>query len=234
MPGIEEIVRKDQLIREFGLELIGRLGTDKERRRKDINHIQTKLRAVARLCQEMRQISGTKLFMNDYVHPQHFRLVLRATKQLALKSPSLGVTLGHYVKHLVMLKKSQGIEQGNQQIRRDAEDFKDLMDARWMSQVTTVTRRRQNLAKLNVRVELPTTKDLVAASEFFKQRINTETNPHLLSKFCLAQLIMFNKRRPMEVAEITKEDFKMVYQCHQDNAEVLNSLDVTEKALVKR
>lgn len=235
--GVEVIVREDELIQSFGTEQLGRLGTDDERRTTDLNNIKTKLRSVARLCERIRCITNTKLFMTDYIQTKHFASVMQAAKDLSAVSPQLTITLGHYMRSLVLLKISASIAAESTHQRQQADDFKHLMEAHWRTQVATVTRRRQKLRKLNKTEEIPETEDLVKLSDYLKRRIETETDEAEVAKLCLTQLILFNKRRPLEVAELTKDDFQSLSSNsdnQSDNKELLESLSQTERMLAKR
>lgn len=233
--GVEKVVREDTIIRDFGIELLGRLGTADERRTTDLNNVKTKLRSVARLVTRIRTNTGTTLDLNGYLSPKHFSNVVKASKDLAAVSPQLTIALGHYVRSAVLLKLSFAIGSENMQMRREAEDFKTLMEAHWKSQVSTVTRRRQKLRHLNKDDELPDTEDLVTFSQYLKNKIQSaSTGEEDMAKLCLAQLILFNKRRPLEVSELKKADFKLISRKTDANREVLASLTQTERMLATR
>ena len=82
--------------------------------------------------------------------------------------------------------------------------------------------------------ELPLIGDLVKLEEFLKEQIRKEDDLFRLSKLCLAQLILLNKRQPQEVAELTIEDFKAVQEVGKIEKEVLDHLDITERILAMR
>lgn len=233
--GVEAIVRNDALIQDFAVELLGRLGTASERRSTDFNNIKTKVRSVARLCHQIRMATDTSCEMMEYISPTYFRATIAATKELALVSPQLAIALGHYLRSLVLLKISHAIASEDETSRKQADDFKYLMEAHWKSQVTTVTRRRQRLLKLNKEDQIPETSDLIEFSQFLKKRATLDLSDMDLAKCCLTQLILFNKRRPMEVAELTKENYRQLGNRNEtDNEEVLASLTKSERTLAKR
>ena len=219
---------------QFAKDKLARLGNEEERRPTDLNVIRTKMRSIARLLLKVREITRTKLSLSDYLKPQYFDAFVEAAKILS-KSPRLGLCLGHYLRTLILLKISGGIVSGVKEEREEADDFKHLFEAHWSARVASVAGRRQKLRRLNASEDLPLTEDLVRLSEFNKNIIETEyDNLNKLSKYCLAQLILFNKRRPMEVAELTKQDFRHIEDYQQDNAEVMKSLDKTESLLTQR
>lgn len=231
--GVVQCIQNDVLIQSFCHNLLGRLGRPEEQRRTDVNIIRNKLRSVARLVLRMREITSTNKDLNGYLVPGHFDEIVLAAKDLS-DSPQLTLTLGHYVKQTCMLKMSAAIKTNNPYMRKEAEDVIYLFNAHWLAQVSSVASRRQRLLKLNKPEPLPETEDLKALSEFLRGVIESTDDRQKLSKACLAQLILFNKRRPMEVAEITKEDFQSISMKQQDNQEMLQSLDTTEALLVKR
>lgn len=189
---------------------------------------------MARLCSQIREETHTCLDLADYITPEYFNDVVKAAKVLSLASPQLCIALGHYLRHLVLLKLSKAITVKDSVQRNSADDFKLLMEARWNTQVTTVTRRRQKLVKMNKADEIPETEDLVKFSEYLKCQLKNEINSTEIAKLCMTQLILFNKRRPFEVAELTKDDFRTITDTAAANKEVLDSLTETEKMLAKR
>lgn len=234
--GLDEILKEDMLIRRFGFQQIGRLGTQKKQRERDIHRLRNKLKILAMLCQNIRQLSGSNHSMYEYIRPQYFKMFLRATKQLTANAPSLALHIEHHIKQLVMLKMSESVAKGVQLHRVHADEFKDLIDANWRTQFPVLTPRGQlkALARLSQGNELPTAADLVKATEYIKEKISAEANAYELSKLCLALLILFNKRKSTDVAELRKEDFKTIHKCQKENADVIKSLDNTEKALANR
>lgn len=218
----------------FAAEQLGRLGTTEERRATDENNIKTKLRTLGRLCQQIRERSKTTFDFNEYIQPKYFKMIVQATKDLAIKSPQLGLTIGHYLRNLVLLKITEAIEKGAAKERSAGDDFKQMMESRWSTQVSSVTLRRQKLKQLNKQQHLPVTDDLVKLAAFIKSSIELEKDLTMLAKLCLSQLLLFNKRRPMEVAELKKEDFRLISNVQAPNQEVLNSLGYAERLLAKR
>ena len=56
-----------------------------------------------------------------------------------------------------------------------------------------------------------------------------------LSKLILAYLVMYNKRRPFEVAEIERDTYiRQAYKSVQDNKEILASLSYAERLMATR
>lgn len=170
----------------------------------------------------------------EYTTPEYFDNVVKAAKALAITSPQLGIAIGHYLRHIILLKISRAILSNNPTVRKLADDFKMLMEAHWNSQVASVTRRRQKLLKLNKADEIPETDDLVKFSEYLKHQLKEEVRSAEVAKLCMTLLILFNKRRPLEVAELTKNDFRTISDDGSTNKEVLHSLTETERMLVKR
>jgi hypothetical protein len=87
---------------------------------------------------------------------------------------------------------------------------------------------------------VPLTTDLKAFTCFLAEEISKELtslsagmNTGRLMKLVLSKLIVFNKRRPAECAEMKVADYRRGMN-PTDNAEVLESLTKLEKAVARR
>ena len=156
-PGIPKICETDQLIREFGKSLLGRLGEEDERRLKDVDNVRTKIRTVGRLLKELRNVEGEEKTISDFIKGTEFKKVVSATKSLALScdSSQLALTLGHYIKQIAFLKVSCGIMNGSSEYQQEGKDFQYLYEAHWNNQVSCVAKRRQRLRQINKPSEIP-------------------------------------------------------------------------------
>ena len=163
-PGIPCICKNDLLIKEFSKSMLLRLGEKSEQRIKDIDNVRTKVRTVGRLLKELNETKEAALPLSDYITGRNFGLVTNATKSLALKSdsPQVALTLGHYIKHVALLKISVGIQEDNSDYIKEGRNFQELYQCHWNSRVSSVAKRRQQLRHINKESKLPLTKDLIA------------------------------------------------------------------------
>lgn len=216
----------------FAKHMIQRLGPIDIRRPHDITPVRTKVRTVARLLMLVKQYDD-KLSMTELLKPQHFEELVRAGSNLAKQNPQIGLTIGGYIKQLMLLKISEAIKTNDFQKEEETKKFQYLFDAHWNSAITSVANKQQRYQRINIQHELPLTSDLRDFSEWLKTQILKETEVERLRKLIMTYLILFNKRRPMEVAELTITNYRLENsQTH--NHEVMNSLSETEKILAKR
>ena len=157
---------------------------------------------------------------------------------MANLNDQMGLTIGGYVKKLILLKISSAIMHDNQDKQKEAEKFRYLFDAHFTSEVSAVAGKRQKLRRLNKPEDLPEESDMSALNAYVKKQILDSTADQdtvRLSKVVLAYLILFNKRRPSEVAEITTVSYLAeAYRNINDNQEILKSLSVSERLMSKR
>lgn len=245
-PGLKNICCDDQLIREFGNSLLDKLGTEEEQRRKDQDNIRTKMRSVARLLQKLNENKLRSLPLSDFISGREFMNVVTAVKELSLEanSPNLALTLGHYVKQICLLKVSSGIMTEDMRKKEDANNFKELYAAHWNSKVSCVASRRMRLRCLNKKEEIPQTEDLVKLKEYLETGIKRGikiSNPNYeqyveFAQTVLARIVIFNKRRIAEVAELKVKDFENRVKGGDtgQSSEIVNSLGFSERTLLKR
>lgn len=116
------------------------------------------------------------------------------------------LTIGGYLEQVILLKISAAIQLGDADLQGKAKQFKFLIDAHFLSEVSAVAGKRQRVKKLSKTEDLPLQSDMNKLSDYLKQeicKITTESESLRLSKLTLSYLILYNKQRPTEVAEIT-------------------------------
>lgn len=241
-PGLVDVCENDILILQFIQSKCERLGTKEEQRRRDVDNIRCKARTLARLLKKLNDGVIWKGYI-DWIHPGFFRKVLRTVKDLykEANSPQLGLVLGHYIKQLYLLKKSYALQEGNEPMAKEADDFKSMYKAHWNDECSAVAKRTQNLRYINKTVQLPRADDLVKLTRYVKQQIDMYVSGKKvlvwtrLAKLLIVRILVFNKRRVSEVEEMLISDFqKRETNNVNDSTEILHSLDTTERALAGR
>ena len=158
-PGIVGICKNDPLIAEFAKSMLQRLGEVGEQRIKDTDNARTKVRTVGRLLKKLNDKNdlSTPSPLSTFISGKQFARVVDATKALALEcdSPQLALTLGHYVKHIGLLKVNLGIQEDNEECVKEARNFSELYQAHWNNRVSSVAKRRQKLRHLNKPSKIP-------------------------------------------------------------------------------
>jgi len=243
-PGLRKICLEDDLIREFGRSLLGRLGTKEEQRLNDKNNIRTKLRSVGRLLKHLNEQQEVAQPLSKYITGKGFKTVMNAVKSLSLQtdSPSLAITLGHYVKQICLLKGSLAVEKDDDIMEKEKQNFKTLFDAHWCNQVSSVANRRSRLRGINKTILVPRTSDLVTLKQHMDEAIlrgiRNESPTYEqwgdLARMILVRIAIYNKRRISEVEQLKLSDMERVGETTADNEELYASLDVSERALAAR
>ena len=182
-PGLKEICQQDELIKEFGVSLLQRLGTEDEQRRKDQDNVRTKMRSVARLVKKLNDSKLRNLPLDSYISPREFMNVVECVKEVSRESdsPQLAITIGHYLKQIALLKASLGLQTDNARRKKEANDFQELYAAHWKSRVSSVALRSQRLRTINKVTKFPSTEDLVQMKDHLVKEIGVgmkNTNPH--------------------------------------------------------
>lgn len=205
------------------------------RRANAFNPLRQKLRASATILLESRRIALEITDMNNLLSPQYFKVFITACKTISSRNNQMGLTIGSYVKQLILLKISKGIQTDNELMKKEAENFRYLMDAHFLSEVSAVAGKTQRLKQINKADDLPLSSDLQKLSTYLKEELRKTTNCQRIAKLALSYLVLYNKRRPMEVAELTTESFLTeIGRQITDNSEVLASLSYTERLMATR
>ena len=193
---------------------------------------------MARLLVLLQSV-GTFTPLTTFITPGGYDKVEQAARQLALKSPQLGLSIGHYIKQICLQKIALAIKEKCYEDLAEAEDFKKLYESSWSNFVAAPTSRRQRLMQLNKAAELPLTSDVMKVTDYLKRCVDAQLKLERveidkLIKVTLASIILFNKRRPAEVAQLKFEDVEAACNKEEDNIELQKSLNETERRLAKQ
>lgn len=231
------MIEGDPLIKIFGENQLLRMG-GANLRHAEVNNIRNKLRSLARLLIVLRERTNATMNFEHLLKPKYYDMFREAVSRLSVESPQLGLTLGHYIKQINLLNMAEAIKLSNSSRLECSEKFKRLLEANWTATVSASAAKVQRLRKLNTEATLPSTKDLVKLTNHIKSKVPELTKnrdvPNL-KKYVLCGLILFNKRRPMEVAELTVADYNIA-MAKQDDVidECMESLSQSEKLIAKR
>lgn len=232
------IIHADPLILSMARHEILRQGERELRRPNCLNPIRQKLRGSANVLAKSQDIDKSINTMSDLFKPSNFETFLTACRGIAANNDQMGLTIGGYIKQLLLLKISTAIQNDQPDSQRETEQFRFLMDAHFLSVVSSVAGKRQRMKKISRPDELPLHGDMNKLAVYLKKEISKISDPKQsprLSKLVLAYLILYNKRRPMEVSEITSKSFiKEAMRDIHDNEEIMNSLSFAEKVMAKR
>ncbi|PIK38798.1 hypothetical protein BSL78_24353 [Apostichopus japonicus] len=184
------------------------------------------MRALASVLLELRKSDpngGQNI--SDFIKPSKFDMVVEAVeKRCAIvendnggscqyKFPSFAIKSGHDFVWITRIKRSQAIRQGDAEAEEEANRYLQLHQAEWHVKVASAAASTLNVRKCEKVVSLPSVSDLKKVSEHTRSQIKSLTSKlmsakpefrdyRLLQKMTLARLIVFNKRRPAEMAKL--------------------------------
>ena len=159
--------------------------------------------------------------------------------------PSLALRLGHLLKKVGVIKQGICLRRDDSDGVKQAETFLTLMKNEWTDSISSNALNTLKRRKDNSPENLPLTEDLLCLKNFLTdslQKLATVlkaeciySNWRTLAQMVLARLIIFNKRRPMEVA-------KMLLHAYENRprwkdvqaAEVTQSLAALERKFLDR
>lgn len=241
LTGLRTIIRNDKLIKSLARHELLRQGNKEARRPNVLNPIRQKLRAVANVLSKCSKINPDIENMSQLLIPANFRTFMSACQDVSMTNDQMGLTVGGYIRQLLLLKISAAIQCDNADLQRETEQFRFLMDAHFLSEVSAAAGKRQRLKRINKPEELPLQQDMYKLADYLKseilkvKKIGGPDDSLRLSKLLLCYLVHYNKRRPMEVQELTTESYlSEVHRGIQDNEEILNSLTFSERVMAKR
>lgn len=88
-PGLYNVCSNDELIREFALALVIKMGPEEDRRETDMDNARTKVRGLGRLLKVLNEDEmGVWKDINYFITGKHFRKVAKGVRKLALSADS--------------------------------------------------------------------------------------------------------------------------------------------------
>ena len=151
----------------------------------------------------------------DYLKPQHFDDVATATLMTAastmdndedLVKPSNAIKLGFDIKRMLNIKAALAIMDGDNDSRKDVEDFRIIMNTFWATKITKLARVILLDRQFNKETKLPHPSDLNKLNDFMAKKLRkldltmkTGKNFKLVAKVVAAKVTMYNRRRPGEM-----------------------------------
>lgn len=238
-------IKEDQCLLEFGY----RLFTKSERQHSHYPYIRQKLRELARLVLEAKEISPVKS-LKELIKPEMYSCVVKAAKRLAglneetgkYKRPSLARKVGHSLHSVALFLKSEALKMKDQQSVQDVSDFAQLYTESWKYDIASQALTQLNQEKWNAPELLPFTQDVLSLHSFLASKLDKTINAlkqnpvtsdwRELAKITLTQVILFNRRRSGEVSRMPLSVYleRDTSQTHDD---VNLALSLVEQKLCK-
>lgn len=217
---VTDIIKNDKVITELGQHLLNKGGlSDKNKQ-----NVREKMRELGRLIQTARRVTSLKT-LEDCVNPGKYLETVKAVKYTCgyesekdtFFIPSLATKIGNTLVKVCKLLKAQGLINNDQQQVKNANDFLEVHQSKWNELVSATALRNIREAKWNIPTLMPFTEDVQKLHAYLSQLHNEWFNrlsesPSTkawmeLSKVCLSQLILFNRRREGEVSSMPMTAF---------------------------
>ncbi|KAJ8933494.1 hypothetical protein NQ314_013971 [Rhamnusium bicolor] len=214
----------------------------------------TNIRRLAKLLQHAQKENAEIKQLIDILRPCHFQLIIAGVNKMAqynpetenYESPTLAINFGTLVKkccdlaYVDLLQKKNTNEQ-----RKDLKILKRLIESQWADEVSAQAGANLNQNKWNQEELLPLTSDLKKLNIFLQKtseesfnKLKTNENDsfayNTLKEVLYTQLILLNRRRPAEVAQLKVQTFKSIdlENEHTNEFENLRSKFVTDNDFV--
>ncbi|XP_059406406.1 uncharacterized protein LOC132141148 isoform X2 [Carassius carassius] len=213
-----DIIKKDKLIIDVGQHLLNTGGLSA----KNKQCVREKMRELGRLVHNARRVTSLKT-MEDCVNPKKYMETVKAVKYTCgyesdkFMIPSLAKKLGNSLLQVSKFLKAQGLMSNNKQRVKNASEFQDIHQEKWNEMILDTALRNIREAKWNVPALIPFSEDVQKMHTYLSQ-VQDEWYKSLsessstkawmeLAKVCLAQIILFNRRRGGEVASMPLSAF---------------------------
>ncbi|XP_039537842.1 uncharacterized protein LOC120486059 isoform X3 [Pimephales promelas] len=217
---ITDIIKNDKVITEIGQHLLNKGGISA----KNQQYVREKMRELGRLIHKARRVTSLKT-MEDCVNPKKYMETVKAVKYTCgydsetdkFMIPSLANKLGNSLVKVSKLLKAQGLISNDKQLVKNASEFLEVHQNKWNELISATALRNISEAKWNVPTIMPFTEDVQkmhthlseVQEKWFKTLSGSPSTKTWmeLAKVCLAQMILFNRRREGEVSSMPLSAF---------------------------
>ncbi|CAG9840805.1 unnamed protein product [Diabrotica balteata] len=208
-----------------------------------------RLSKLFQFCSAHENING----IIDLLKPTKFSLILKAVNHIArynaelekYESPTVAMNFGTLLKKICDLAYIHyiQIENTNDQ-RKDLKILKKLIESQWSDEISAQAGLNLNENKWNKNDLIPLTNDIKNMNKFLKewanqafldlQNDNTNIRSYnLLKEIVYAQIILLNRRRPAEVAQMNVDKYLAInLKDNSGNTEFENCLTESERILL--
>ena len=247
------LMKNDRLLQAVAGKMLQRVNCDMHH----TNNIRARLRKLCRVVLHMRKSNSalSNVNLREILTPKHFSSVISAVKAVAghegdncLASPSVAVDLGRDLKKCAVKLKGMALEEGDREVAKNAKNFLARCTDEWNDEVSGGARRTLKRRKVNKTLLLPVASDVMKLNahlqEVQKGSMASVQSPgkdddsfsvafRQLASTLLAQLILFNRRRPGEVSKL--EIARYVENCEKKyiSEDAVKSLSELEKQLLR-
>ncbi|XP_052806669.1 uncharacterized protein LOC128235921 [Mya arenaria] len=212
-------VKTDPLIIQFGERKYERTGKHAHTHQ----YISQKLRVLGRLVLSVTEMDSHITKLSQCLSAQKWELLLDGIKHVAnydklsqtFSKPSLAQKLGHYLKKCAKIVKNNARKLGENETAEVINDFLEVYDDEWTDRIGSQAFASQADANYNKVQRLPLVQDVQKLNIFIKKQIQQTIEASepddikltKLSKLCLADIILFNRKRSGEAQRLTSDAY---------------------------
>ncbi|XP_038063415.1 uncharacterized protein LOC119734131 [Patiria miniata] len=216
------------------------------------HYVSQKMREAARLLNTARTLDDNICIAKDLVNPRNFDTVVEATLKCSnfddstfeFSTPSLARKHRHILNRMAEIICAVALKTGLSD--NSGAGFKRLMQLEWPTRVSGHALRQAANSNWNEPKRLPLTKDIMKLHQHMckeEREIKGQTKQYgiswetfsQLAKLTLAQLIVYNRRRPGETQFLKVETYRKKKSRGMDaNSDVVDSLSLSERLSIER
>ncbi|KAK4875861.1 hypothetical protein RN001_012283 [Aquatica leii] len=244
---ISLIAKKDPLICQYAYSYI------KGRRSKgNLDLVRQNVRRLAKLFKFVQKQDCNIKLLIDLLRPCYFKMIIDGVNDMArynhetekYESPTLAMNFGTLLKKCCDLAFVELLQIPNtEKQREDVNILKNLIISQWADEVSAQAGTNLNENQWNKEQLLPLTTDLKKLNDYLcnsaEQHYNTLKNNndanayYALKDILYTQIMLLNRRRPAEVAQLKLHTYKAInLDTSKQDTEFENCLTKTEKILL--
>ena len=239
--GIREVVEGDYLIMRYGQRLYEEQGHIPHRHQ----YISQKMRELGRLLVVLKSSEYNISSLEDAMKPSSWDSFIQSVKKVSEFSyethtygiPSLALKIGYSMKkcaedlHFIALKNE------DEDKKRISQTFVEMYNCDWKTSISAKALASLSSLKYNKTQLLPLVEDVVKMNDFLQKKAEVMINSWSddccaeFTKICLAQIILFNRKRSGEAERMSVQSFHDARSGGQVDAVVKSALTEFEKHL---
>ena len=242
---IKSVVLTDKRILDFGLRMFQKHRNEEHRN----IYISQKLRELGRLLHVCKK--RAILTLDDMLKTKNWDTLIESVRLVAgysdaskiFTAPSLALKLGHSLVKCASYLKSEGLKESNEGKIKTADAFLTLYESEWAENVSSHAHTCLSEKKYNKQLIFPLVEDVKKLNNFLIQHAHElrkevelgQSNVYPeLAQVCLAQVILFNRRRSGEAERMTVAAYNNALMgSGQPDPIILSTLNEFEKTLCK-
>lgn len=244
---IKRTVESDSMILRYGNNMFESSGHEVQNH----TYISCKMREIGRLLLAARNIDSDIKSVLDLMKGSKFwDLLIAAVKIVAQYNeerhqfgiPSLARKLGHSMKGIAEMEYFESLKNGDIENRSVAQTFLEMYALKWTKAIGSIAYSSLEENKYNKPQLLPLVEDVTQLNKYLNMEArslcdNIKDNPQeyypALAKVCLAQVILFNRKRSGEAQRMTVEGFQAAKLGGPVDNAVMCSFTKFEQKLIK-